>query len=61
VGKLISADDGAARLGVTSRRFRVLCRERRISGARFIAGRWFVPERFVVTPGTRGPAMGAKK
>jgi hypothetical protein len=57
VGKLISADDGAARLGVTSRRFRVLCRERRIKGARFIGARWFVPENFVVSPGARGPAL----
>jgi hypothetical protein len=58
MGKLISADEGATRLGVTVRRFRVLCNERRIRGARFIAGRWFVPADFVVTPGTRGPKLG---
>jgi hypothetical protein len=59
MGKLISANAGAVRLGVTPGRFRMLCRERRIRGTRFIAGRWFVPENFVVSPGTRGPALTA--
>jgi len=55
MGKLINADEAATALGITSRRLRVLCRERRIRGARFIGGRWFVPENFTVVPGARGP------
>jgi hypothetical protein len=58
MGKLISADESAARLGVTSGRIRTLCRDRRIKGARCIAGRWFVPEDFRIEPGKRGPALG---
>lgn len=61
MGKLIPADAAAARLGITSGRFRTLCRERRVRGARCIAGRWFVPERFAITPGTRGPKLKTKR
>ena len=55
MGKLITALEGAARLGITSERLRVLCRQRRVKGARNIAGRWFVPEDFVITPSKPGP------
>jgi hypothetical protein len=57
MGRLISAEDGAIKLGITSGRIRTLCRQRRIKGARCIAGRWFVPEVFTVSPGTRGPKL----
>lgn len=61
MGKLIDAEAGAARLGITSRRLRILCTERRVQGARRIAGRWFVPEKVSlkdVSPGSRGPKLG---
>jgi len=61
MAKLIAASEAAAKLGISSERLRVLCRERRVSGARCIAGRWFVPERIIVTPGARGPALGSRK
>jgi hypothetical protein len=64
MGKLIPASDAAASLGMSSERLRVLCRERRISGARCIAGRWFVPDDVTlkaVAPRARGPALGSRK
>ena len=36
-------------------RVRQLLLERRIKGARKIGGQWFIPRKFVVTPGERGP------
>ena len=56
----ITAQDAAAKSGVTVQRLRVLCRERRIPGARLIGRQWFVPEDFEVTPGERGPALGLR-
>jgi hypothetical protein len=61
LGKLIDIAAAAEKLKVSAERVRVLCRERRISGARFIGGRWFVREDFVVTPGKRGPAPTSAK
>ena len=64
MGKLISAGEGAARLGMSSKRLRVLCGERRIKGARCIAGRWFVPEGLRladVEPRVKGAALGLRK
>jgi hypothetical protein len=61
VGKLIDTEAAAKKLGVSVRRVRVLCFERRIRGARFIGGRWFVPETIVVSEGTRGPALNSAK
>jgi hypothetical protein len=57
MGKLIEATIAAGRLGITSGRLRALCRQRRIKGARFIGGRWYVPENADVVEGTRGPAL----
>jgi len=37
------------------------CRDGRISGARKLNGRWFAPENYVLTPGTRGPKVGGLK
>jgi len=55
MGKMIDSTAAAAQLGVSIQRARVLCRERRIKGARLIGRSWFVPADFSVTPGTRGP------
>jgi excisionase family DNA binding protein len=52
--------EAAQRLGVTQQRVQTLCRQRRIPGARLIASRtWLLPVDFRVTPGTRGPKLGA--
>jgi hypothetical protein len=61
MGKLITSADAAAKLGVTLVRVQALCRQRRIPGARLIGRTWMLPADFVVTPGERGPAMGARK
>ena len=51
----------AARLKISAERVRVLCRERRIPGARLVGRTWFVPEDAVVMPGRRGPALTSAK
>ena len=61
MGKLIDIAAAAGKLKVSAERVRVLCRERRIRGARFIGGRWFVPEKIVVIEGKRGPALTSAK
>ena len=61
MGKLISSSAAAVRLGVTVARLRVLCRERRIPGARLIGRSWMLPADFEVRPASRGPALGSKK
>ncbi len=61
MGKLITSAEAARRLGVTIARLRVLCRARRIKGARLIGRSWMLPEDFKVNPGARGPALGSRK
>jgi hypothetical protein len=61
MGKSISVDIAAAKLRVTPQRVRVLCRERRITGARLIGRTWMLPDDFTVTPGTRGPKLKGKR
>jgi len=61
MGKMIDLAEAARRLGVDPSRVRVLCRARRIPHARLVGRTWLIPEDFEVKPGTRGPAMGAKK
>jgi hypothetical protein len=61
MGKSISIDVAAAKLRVTPQRVRVLCRERRIAGARLIGRTWMLPADFDVTPGTRGPKLKGKR
>ena len=57
MGKMIDANAAAAKLGVNPQRIRALLAQRRIPGARYIGRQWFVPEDFVVIPGTRGPEL----
>jgi hypothetical protein len=57
MGKTIDVATAAARLGVNVQRMRVLCRARRIRGARLVGRVWMIPEGFVITPGARGPAL----
>ena len=61
MGKLITAAEAAAKLGITVVRLRVLCRERRIPGARLIGRTWMLPANFTVKPATRGPALGSRR
>lgn len=62
MGKMITTAEAAERLGVTVVRVQALCKQRRIPGARLVGGRtWMLPERFQITPGTRGPALGSRK
>jgi hypothetical protein len=61
MGKTIDAADAARRLGVDPSRVRVLCRQRRIPGARLIGRTWMIPEKFEVTPGTRGPVLTKRR
>lgn len=49
MGKMLTTDEAAARLKVTADRVRMLCRQRRIPGARRIGRTWFVPDDFSVT------------
>jgi excisionase family DNA binding protein len=58
---MISSKEAAKRMGVTISRIQALLRQRRIRGARLVGRTWLIPEDFEVNPGTRGPAMGAKK
>jgi hypothetical protein len=59
--KTIDVATAATRLGVNLQRMRVLCRERRIKGARLVGRVWMIPENFEVTPGTRGPALTKRR
>ena len=60
MAKMISTAEAAKRLGVTIVRVQVLCKQRRIPGARLIGRTWMLPEKFKVTPGARGPALGSR-
>ncbi len=58
---MISTAEAAAKLGTTRQRVSLLCKQRRIPGARLVGGRvWQIPEDFVVTPGKRGPQPKSK-
>jgi excisionase family DNA binding protein len=61
MGKMIGIEEAAARLGVTRARVHILCKQRRIPGARLVGRLWMLPEDFKVTPATRGPALGSRK
>jgi hypothetical protein len=61
MGKMIDAATAAAKLGVNLQRLRLLCRQRRIPGARLIGRTWRLPADFKVTPGARGPKLKKAK
>jgi excisionase family DNA binding protein len=52
---MISVAEAAARLKLSERRVQILCKQRRIPGAKLIGRIWMLPEEFKITPGTRGP------
>lgn len=55
--QLITLREAAKRRGLSLRRLQLLCKNRRISGARFVGARWLVPDDFTVRPGRRGPSL----
>ncbi len=54
---MIPVSVAASILGVTPCRVQVLCRQRRIPGARLVGRVWMIPVDFVVIPCLRGPAL----
>lgn len=52
---MISTTEAAAILGIARKRLSLLCKQRRVPGARLVGRVWLVPEAPVITPGTRGP------
>jgi excisionase family DNA binding protein len=54
----ITTREAAVILGVSERRVQILCKQRRIKGAKLVAGRaWQIPADFEIKPGTRGPKL----
>jgi len=59
--KSISLAEAAERIGVSVERLRVLCKARRVKGARLVGRVWLLPVTFSavdISPGKRGPKMG---
>jgi len=58
----VSAAKAAKKLGITSRRLRVLAGQGRIKGAKFDEAKgWLIPKNdIVVSPGARGPKLTLK-
>jgi hypothetical protein len=55
MSKSITVDVAAVKLRVSPQRIRVLCRDRRIAGARLVGRTWLVPEDAKISPPKRGP------
>jgi excisionase family DNA binding protein len=54
MGKMLSVAEVAKQLGVDRSRVRVLCRQRRIPGAKLVGRIWLLPDHFKITPGVPG-------
>ncbi len=46
----ISLSDAAARHSVSRQRMLALVKQKRVPGARMVAGNWLVPENFTISP-----------
>lgn len=58
---MIPITEAARRTGHSVKRLQELCAQRRIPGARLVAGRlWLLPEGFTITTGSRGPKLGQR-
>lgn len=53
--RMIPIAEAAKARGISERRLRALCKQRRIAGAKLIGRLWHLPENWSVTPGRRGP------
>ena len=56
---MITIAEAAKQSGKSVHRLQVLCKQRRIPGARLVGRLWMLPERFTITPGSRGPKLGS--
>ena len=56
---MITIAEAAKQSGKSVHRLQVLCKQRRIPGARLVGRLWMLPERFTITPGSRGPKRGS--
>lgn len=54
---MITLSIAAKQRGISVRRLQILCKQRRIPGARFVGRIWMLPENYSVLPGSRGPAL----
>lgn len=59
----VSAAKAAKKLGITSRRLRVLASQGRVAGAQFVEKQgWRFPKNDIsISPGARGPQLSFKK
>lgn len=52
---MITIAEAAARLGISQRTLQILCKARRVPGAKLMGRLWYLPNDFTITPATRGP------
>ncbi len=55
--KSMGVTEFAAKLGVSTRRARALCKQGRVRGAHQSGGIWIIPPDAVLTPGQSGPEL----
>lgn len=56
---MIPIADAAKARGMNLRQLQILCKNRRVPGAKLIGRLWMLPERWTIIPGKRGPKIGA--
>lgn len=56
---MISVADAARLLGLSRQRVALLCKQRRIRGARLVGRLWYLPDRPEIIAGARGPRSQA--
>jgi hypothetical protein len=54
---VIPIAEAAKARGMNLRQLQILCKQRRVPGAKLIGARWMLPENWTITPGTRGPKL----
>lgn len=54
---MISITEAAKRLGISRQRLAILCKQRRIPGAKLIGRLWFLPDIPEITPKACGPKL----
>lgn len=57
---MIPIAEAAERIGMNLRQLQILCKDRRVPGARLIGRLWMLPADFTITPGKRGRKLGSK-
>lgn len=51
---MIPIAEAAERIGMNLRQLQILCKDRRVPGAKLIGRLWMLPADFTITPGKRG-------